>query len=213
MLFENRADAGRQLARALGAYGDSHPVVLAIPRGALPLAKVVADALGGDIDVVLVRKLGAPYNPEFAIGTIGESGNVIVTDYAARAGADSHYLQEEAERQLATIRRRRAQVDQVHRSVSVAGRTAIVVDDGLATGSTMSAALQEIRRLNPARLICAVPVASPDAVARVRPLCDALVCLAIENDFSGVGQFYRDFRQVEDDEALAILAAGSCASG
>ena len=212
MLFENRVDAGHQLAKALGTYGKHHPVVLAIPRGALPLGKAIADALGGELDVVLVRKLGAPNNPEFAVGSIGESGNVIVADYAARAGADSRYLEQEAERQLATIRHRRAQVNQVHRPVSVAGRTVVVVDDGLATGSTMSAALHEVRRHNPAWLICAVPVASPDAVARVRPLCDELVCLAIENDFGGVGQFYRDFRQVEDDEALARLASSAAAS-
>lgn len=104
MLFENRADAGRQLAAALSNYGTSHPLVLAIPRGALPVAKVIADALGGALDVVLVRKLGAPYNPEFAIGSVGESGKVMVADYAERVGADNRYIEEEAARQLATIR-------------------------------------------------------------------------------------------------------------
>ena len=215
MLFEDRADAGRQLAAALGAYGDSHPVVLAIPRGALPLGRVIADALGGYLDVVLVRKLGAPYNPEFAVGSVGESGHVIVAEYAARAGADSRYIEEEAGRQLATIRHRRAQVDKVHRvhrPVGVMGRTVIVVDDGMATGSTMAAALLEVRAQHPARLVCAAPVASPDAVARVRPLCDEFVCLAVESDFGGVGQFYRDFRQVEDNEVLAMLAANMAAS-
>lgn len=212
MLFENRADAGRQLAAALSNYGTSHPLVLAIPRGALPVAKVIADALGGALDVVLVRKLGAPYNPEFAIGSVGESGKVMVADYAESVGADNRYIEEEAARQLATIRHRRVQVDAVHAAVSVAGRTVIVVDDGLATGSTMVAALHEVRRHHPARLICAVPVASPDAVARVRPLCDELVCLAIEREFGGVGQFYHDFRQVEDEEALAILAERSAVS-
>lgn len=207
MLFEDRIDAARQLAEALAAYRASHPLALAIPRGAVPLGKIIAEALSGELDVVLVRKLGAPYNPEFAVGSIGESGRVFVADYAERAGANSSYIAEEAGRQLATIRRRRAQYDQVHQSVAVAGRTVIVVDDGLATGATMSAALQEIRSQKPAKLICAVPVASPDAVTRVRPLCDVLVCLAIEPDFSGVGQFYRNFRQVEDDEVLAMLAA------
>lgn len=205
MLFEDRAEAGRQLADALDAYTDTHPLILAIPRGAIPIGLVVAEALGGDLDVVLVRKLGAPYNPEFAVGSIGESGKVFVADYAERAGADSRYIAQEAERQLETIRRRRTQYDHVHRSVSAAGRTVIVVDDGMATGSTMSAALHEVRAQKPVKLICAVPVASPDAVARVSGLCDDLVCLSIEAEFAGVGQFYKDFRQVEDAEALALL--------
>lgn len=205
MLFDDRADAGRQLARALDTYRSSNPLVLAIPRGALPIGRIVADALSGSLDVVLVRKLGAPNNPEFAIGSVGESGHMIVAEYAERAGADSRYIADEAARQLETIRRRRAMFDQDHAPISPAGRTVIVVDDGLATGATMTAALHEVRARKPAKLVCAVPVGSPDAVARVRPLCDALVCLSIEPDFSGVGQFYRDFRQVEDAEALAIM--------
>ena len=209
MVFEDRVDAGRQLAKALAAYRGRHPVVLAIPRGGVPLGRSVADALAGDLDVVLVRKLGAPYNPEFAVGSVGESGKVFVADYAERAGADSRYIAEEADRQRETIRRRRAQYNEVHDSVNLAGRTIIVVDDGLATGTTMCAALQEVRACKPARLICAVPVGSPEAIARVRPLCEAVVCLAIESDFGGVGQFYRDFRQVEDEAVLSILKDNS----
>ena len=164
MIFRDRLDAGQQLAEALAAYRETHPLVLAIPRGGVPLGRVIADALNGDLDVVLVRKLGAPYNPEFAVGAIGESGKVFVADYAEHAGADSRYLAREADRQLATIRRRRAQYDQVHAPVSATGRTVIVVDDGLATGATMGSALQEVRSHQPAKLICAVPVASPEAM-------------------------------------------------
>lgn len=208
-LFENREDAARQLSKALATYQGQQPLVLAIPRGGVPLGRIVADALGGELDVVLVRKLGAPYNPEFAVGSIGESGKVVIADYAERAGANSPYLAEEADRQLATIQRRRAQYNRVHAPVDPVGRTVIVVDDGLATGATMRSALQEVRAQKPGLLICAVPVGSPDAVAQVRPLCDDLVCLAVEAEFGGVGQFYRDFSQVEDDEAVALLAGQS----
>lgn len=204
-LFEDRLDAGRQLAKSLGSYHQSHPLVLAIPRGALPLGQIVAEVLMGELDVVLVRKLGAPYNPEFAVGSVGESGQIMVSDYAERAGASASYLANEAERQLETIRARRASYNRVHSPIAIAGRTVIVVDDGMATGSTMAAALREVGAQKPARLVCAVPVASPDAVERIRPLCDEVVCLEVASDFGGVGQFYRDFSQVEDASVLNIL--------
>jgi putative phosphoribosyl transferase len=133
MLFEDREDAGRRLARALDRYRNQNALVLAIPRGALPIGRVVAEALSGELDAVLVRKLGAPYNPEFAVGSVGESGQVFVADYAERAGASDAYIADETERQLTTIRRRRAQYDQVDGPVPITGRTVIVVDDGMAT--------------------------------------------------------------------------------
>ena len=205
-LFENREDAARQLSKALLTYKGQQPLVLSIPRGGVPLGRIIADDLGGDLDVVLVRKLGAPFNPEFAVGSIGESGQIFVADYAQRAGAEAAYLAGEADKQLATIRRRRAQYAAVAPSVNAQGRTVIIVDDGLATGATMRSALAEIRSCQPARLICAVPVASAEAAAYIRSECDHFVCLSVEADFQGVGQFYRDFAQVSDEEAVALLA-------
>lgn len=205
-LFDNREDAARQLSQMLLAYQGQQPLILAIPRGGVPLGRIIADTLGGELDVVLVRKLGAPYNPEFAVGSIGESGKVFIADYAARAGADAAYLAAEADNQLRTIRRRRAQYAPVAPSVSAQGRTVIIVDDGLATGATMSSALAEIRSCQPAKLICAVPVASSEAAARIQSECDRFVCLSVAPDFQGVGQFYRDFAQVSDEEAVALLS-------
>ena len=204
-VFADRDDAGRQLAKALAGYRRNHPLVLAIPRGALPLGRIVADRIAGDLDVVLVRKLGAPHNPELAVGSVGESGHIIVADYAEQTGASSLYLADEARRQLEIIRARRAAYNRVHMPLAVAGRTVIVVDDGMATGSTMAAALREIRAQQPGRLVCAVPVASPAAIERIDKLCDEVVCLDVVSNFGGVGQFYRDFSQVDDNLVLKIL--------
>ncbi len=209
MLFADREDAARQLCAPLRVYQHDQPLVLAIPRGGVPLGRVLADTLQGDLDVVLVRKVGAPGNPEYAVGSVGESGRVFVADYAAQAGADASYLTDEVERQLATIHRRRLQYALVRPPVTIHGRTVIVVDDGMATGATMRSALLEVRSQKPAKLICAVPVASPEAVAAIRPLCDALVCLQVVAEFGGVARFYRDFRQVEDDEAVTMLKGWS----
>lgn len=203
-LFEDRADAARQLAGALQAYRGQHPLVLAIPRGAVPMAKAVAAALHGDFDVVLVRKLRAPYHPEVAIGSVDESGWTYLSPYAASVDAD--YIAAEKRRQMDTIRQRRAQYTPLRAPIAPTGRTVIVVDDGLATGATMVAALHGLRQHHPARLVCAVPVSSPEALEKVRPLADEVLCLQAPEDFQAVGQFYRDFSQVEDDEVIALLA-------
>jgi predicted phosphoribosyltransferase len=206
MVFVDREDAARQLCAALKIYQHDQPLVLAIPRGGVPLGRVLADTLHGELDVVLVRKVGAPGNPEFAVGSVGESGKVFVADYAERTGADASYLAEEVGRQLGTIQRRRLQYAVVRLPVAIHGRTVIVVDDGMATGATMRSALLEVRSQNPAKLICAVPVSSPEAVAVIRPFCDALVCLQVVAEFGGVGRFYTDFKQVDDEEVVATLA-------
>lgn len=208
-IFESRADAARQLARALADYRGRQPLVLAIPRGAVEMGRILADALGGDLDVVLVRKLRAPDNPEFAVGAIDETGWAYVAPYAESVGADAAYLEHEKRLQLETLRRRRAQYTPARPPIDPAGRIAIVVDDGLATGATMVAALHAVRAKSPQRLVCAVPVGARESVELVRPDADEVVCLATPADFHAVGQFFRDFRQVEDEEVIALLQGGS----
>jgi len=169
----------------------------------------VADALGGEFDVVLVRKLGAPGRPELAVGAVDEAGWTHVAPHAAAVGADAAYLDAERSRQLATIRERRARYTPLRPPIDPAGRVVIVLDDGLATGSTMIAALHGLRARGPARLVCAVPVAPPDTLRRVAADADGVVCLDSPPWFEAVGQFYDDFAQVGDDEVIAALAGAS----
>ena len=206
MTFESRIDAARRLAKALAKYQGRNPLVLAIPRGAVEMGRVLADELEGELDVVLVRKLGAPYSAEFAVGAIDETGWAYVADHASSAGADGAYLEREQRTQLEILRQRRAQYSPHRPPVDPQGRIAIVVDDGLATGATMIAALHAVRAKQPERLVCAVPVASPDSLELVRAYCDEVVCLEAPPGFFAVGQFYREFRQVEDDEVIELLA-------
>ena len=206
-MFQDREDAARQLATRLGAYRGQKPLVLAIPRGAVPMGKTLASLLKGDFDVVLVRKLHAPYQPELAIGAIDESGWSTIAPYAAEVGADPHYIAEEKRQQLRTLDARRTMYSPLRTPIDPAGRVVIVVDDGLATGATMIAALHSVRQRHPARLVCAVPVSSLEALELVQPLADEVVCLHAPEDFQAVGQFYRDFPQVEDDEVIAQLRA------
>ncbi len=207
MPFRDRNEAARRLVERLAVYKGKTPLVLAIPRGAVPMASIVAAALEGevDVDVVLVRKLRAPYNPEFAIGSIDESGWTYIADYAAQAGATPEYLEAEKKTQLEIMRNRRTQYTPIRPPIDPAGRIVIVLDDGLATGATMISALHALRGKGPKKLICAVPVSPPDALEKVARYADEMVCLETPEWFQAVGQFYMDFPQVEDEEVIAIL--------
>lgn len=204
-MYRDRLEAADRLAQALSAHQGQQTLVLAIPRGAVPMARRIAQRLACDFDVVLVRKLGAPGQPELAIGAVDEGGWTYVAPFAERLGADAAYVARQREQALAVLRERRLRYTPLRPPHEVTGRTVIVVDDGLATGATMIAALHSLRERAPARLVCAVPVAPPDTLARVRALADEVVCLHSPPDFRAVGQYYRDFAPVEDEEVLALL--------
>lgn len=202
-MFRNREEAAEQIAARLDHHRGSNPLVLAIPRGGVPMGQVIADRLKGELDIVLVHKIGAPGNPEFAIGSVDESGHVELNPGAEQYGISSDYIEREAERQLETIRERRARYRRP--PTRAEGRVAILVDDGIATGATLSAAIRSVRAQSPETLVVAVGVAPPPTVDRLRREVDELVCLEAPAEFMAVGQFFRDFRQVEDEEVIATL--------
>jgi len=204
--FEDRLHAAELLAAKLRKYRSSKPLILAIPRGAVPMGQVLAARLQGELDVALVHKISAPYNREYAIGAMDETGYAYLTPYAEEAGATEAYLQAEQARQLAILRDRRAQYTPLKTPADPAGRVVIVIDDGLATGATMIAALHMVRARNPASLICAVPVAPYSTLEQIRQDADAVVCLHVPDHFVSVGHYYQDFTQVEDDEVTRILS-------
>lgn len=212
-MFQNRIDAAGQLAQALAGYRGQRPLVLAIPRGAVPIGAVVAKQLDGELDLVLVHKLHAPGAPEFAIGSVDESGWVYLAPHAGAVGATAAYVEEQKELELRELARRRERYTPGRARADAAGRVVIVVDDGLATGATMVAALHAVRQAGPARLVCAVPVASADSVQLVSGYADEVVCLDTPRRFAAVGEFYRSFPQLEDEEVMGLLRQARQAQG
>ncbi len=207
--FEDRESAGRILARALVRRAPRDPVVYALPRGGVPVAAPVARALGAPLDLILARKIGTPGNPELALGAAvdGERPDIVVNhDIAAALGLSEQAIGKLATREFAEIERRRKTYLGDAPPIPARGRAAILVDDGVATGASMEAALRAVRRRDPDRVILAVPVAAPDSLDRLAALADEVICLAQPWSFQGVGQFYRNFHQLDDDEVKRALA-------
>ena len=209
MKYADRGDAGRRLASRLAHLKDRQPVVLALPRGGVAVGFEIAQALDAALDIVLVRKIGVPWQPELALGAVtdGASPETFVDrDLATSLDIPDSYISKETARQLEEIERRRKLYCEGRPAVEVAGRTAIVVDDGIATGATMRVALQAERRHGPARLVLAVPVAPPDTLAALGREADEAVCLETPIGLGAIGFYYRDFHQLSDAEVTDLLA-------
>jgi predicted phosphoribosyltransferase len=205
-MFADREDAARQLVEKLKALPLRDPLVLAIPRGGVATGAVLARELGADLDVVLSRKLRAPQQPELAIGAVGEDGEVYLNHrIEAAIGVDKAYIERERQFQIGEIERRKKLFRAARPQATIAGRSVILTDDGIATGSTMIAALHVVKSQKPHETIVAVPVAPPDRLKAIRPMCDQLICLLAPLDFYAIGQFYLSFDTVEDEEVVRIL--------
>ena len=215
-LFADRNEAGHALALELAKAGVLTPVVLALPRGGVPVAAEIARQFSAPLDLLLVRKIGVPWQPELAVAALVDGPDqelVIDEDTRAATGVSRSYIDAQAKEQIHEIERRRRLYLGDRSPINVEGRNAIVVDDGIATGTSMRAALKALRRRKPASLILAVPVAPPEAIAMLSHEVDRIVCLAQPDPFYAVGAHYEDFHQIEDDEVMAILATFSKSSG
>ena len=208
MPFKDRSDAGRRLASKLSEYKDQQPAILALPRGGVPVAAEVAAALNAPLDLILVRKIGVPFQPELAMGAVSDGKAPIIVrneDVIAAAQIDDKEFQAICNEELAEIERRRVRYLGNRERIDISGRTTIVIDDGVATGATTRAALHAARARNPKRLVLAVPVAPPDAIADLRRDADDVICLESHGFLGAIGAYYLDFRQVSDEEVVRLL--------
>jgi putative phosphoribosyl transferase len=208
--FSDRTEAGTRLGEALRERELDVDVVLAIPRGGLPLGRAVADVLDVPLDIVVASKIGAPGNPELAIGAVASDGSVWRNEEAVRGtGANEEYFEREREREAENARQKADRYRGERSAPDLTGKTVAVVDDGVATGSTARASLQMLRETSAERIVLAVPVGPPDTVRELRELADEVICLETPSSFRGVGQFYERFDQVSDEEAMAYLESPS----
>jgi len=208
MPFKDRSDAGRKLAKALGQYKDQQPVILALPRGGVPVAAEVAAVLKAPLDLILVRKVGVPFQPELAMGAVVDGGTPLIVrneDVIQLAGIQESEFKAVCDGELVEIERRRQRYLGSRERVDVSGHTAIVIDDGVATGATTRAALRATRMRNPKRLVLAVPVGPTDNIAELRSEADDVVCLEDHEFFGAIGVYYANFSQVSDEEVIEIL--------
>jgi predicted phosphoribosyltransferase len=208
MPFKDRYEAGGKLAQMLTAYKDQQPVVLALPRGGVPVAAEVARALNAPLDLILVRKIGVPFQPELAMGAVVDGGTPIVVrneDVIRLSGISESEFKSVCDSELAEIERRRQRYLGSRERVNVTNGTAIVIDDGIATGATMRAALRATRMRNPRKLVLAVPVAPTESLAALREEVDEVVCVEDHEYFGAIGLYYRDFRQIVDEEVIETL--------
>jgi predicted phosphoribosyltransferase len=207
-MLKNRTEAAERLAGCLASHRGSHPLVLGVPRGGVPMARILADGLDGDLDVLLVHKLGAPGNPEYAIGAVDENGRISLNAEAMDLGLSEEYVRAEAARQLHLLRERRARYTPWQRPRDPAGRTVILVDDGIATGATMRAAIQSLRlhpEHAPTHVVVAAAVMPRDTLRGLQRMADEVVCLECPEPFWAVGQAFEDFSAVSDDEVVRAL--------
>lgn len=204
-LFKDRQEAAHLLADKLRAYEGKNPLVLAIPRGGVPLGRIIADELSGELDLLLVHKLRAPGVPDFAIGAVSEGGALYSPPYPQHLWVPKDYLMEEIHRQVRSLEQRRKFYTPHRGPLPVAGRIVLVVDDGIATGSTMLAALKEVARQGPERVIVAAAVAPPESLQRLKAFSQELVLLAVRPDFKRIGDYFQEMGPVEDGEIIRLL--------
>lgn len=214
--FADRRDAGRRLGQALQQLGLRDPLVLALPRGGVPVAFEVAQALKAQLDIMLVRKIGAPHFPELGLGAVADGHDpqtVLNADAMAEVRPPAGYIEQESERQLAEIERRRKIYVGDRKPPDLRGRAVVLVDDGIATGGTVKVALLALKREGAGQIVLAIPVAPKEVIERLREFADRVVCLATPDSFRAVGLHYDDFEQTTDDEVVRLLNAARPSGG
>lgn len=204
-LFKNREEAALQLAENLASLGKLKPLVLAIPRGGVPMANILAEKLGGDLDVVLVHRIAVPGNEEYALGAVSERGLLYTAPYAQHFNISKEYLEGEVKRQVGLLAEQRKLYTSHRPAMSAANRVVIIVDDGMVTGATALAAMREVEAQHPAEVVVATAVAQPEAVELLKEQADEVVVLEVNQDFKGLSELFKDFQKVSDEEVVRIF--------